>query len=165
MFPGSQTIGSSDEEMEEERRLAYVAITRAKKELYILHCQSRMVFGRTEYHPVSRFVEEIPEEYCNYEGSGADYTYEKDEYAPRKKIYTFDPESTEDRPKAAECTGNAGKKRTYGGAFAYVKAHEESERRAKPEENRNAVRFSLGEPGFRRRHGVRRQAAFGRCAV
>ncbi len=61
IFPGMQNIMSgSDADMEEERRLAYVAITRAKKKLYILHTKSRMLYGRTAYNPISRFVTEIP---------------------------------------------------------------------------------------------------------
>ena len=75
VFPGMQTISESEDEMEEERRLAYVAITRAKERLFILHCHSRMVFGRTEFHQKSRFVEEIPPEYCNEESMLTDYTY------------------------------------------------------------------------------------------
>ena len=62
LFPGMQTIMGGDAEMEEERRLAYVAITRAKRELYILHANSRMLYGRTQYNPPSRFLKEIPEE-------------------------------------------------------------------------------------------------------
>ncbi|MBE6691491.1 MAG: ATP-dependent DNA helicase PcrA, partial [Ruminococcaceae bacterium] len=46
---------------EEERRLAYVAITRAKDELYISHAKSRMLYGRTGANPASRFLGEIPE--------------------------------------------------------------------------------------------------------
>ncbi|MBE6531674.1 MAG: ATP-dependent DNA helicase PcrA [Ruminococcaceae bacterium] len=61
IFPGMQNILGSDDEMEEERRLAYVAITRAKDELYIVHTKRRMLYGRTSYNPVSRFVGEIPE--------------------------------------------------------------------------------------------------------
>ncbi len=61
IFPGMQTITSgSDDEMEEERRLAYVAITRAKKKLYIIHTNNRMLYGRTSHNPISRFVTEIP---------------------------------------------------------------------------------------------------------
>ena len=60
LFPGMQTITGGAEEMEEERRLAYVAITRAKDELYILRTRSRLLYGRTNAYPVSRFVEEIP---------------------------------------------------------------------------------------------------------
>ncbi len=61
LFPGMQTITEGQTEMEEERRLAYVAITRAKKELYILHTRNRLLYGQTMYNPVSRFVSEIPD--------------------------------------------------------------------------------------------------------
>lgn len=61
IFPGMQTIEGGNSEMEEERRLAYVAITRAKKELYVLHTSQRMLFGRTTYNPISRFISEIPQ--------------------------------------------------------------------------------------------------------
>ena len=61
IFPGMQNILASAEEMEEERRLAYVAITRAKDELFFLHTQRRMLYGRTSYNPISRFVGEISE--------------------------------------------------------------------------------------------------------
>lgn len=60
IFPGMQTIDGGETEMEEERRLAYVAITRAKRELYILHADQRLLYGRTSFNPVSRFVSEIP---------------------------------------------------------------------------------------------------------
>ncbi|MGN1121276.1 MAG: UvrD-helicase domain-containing protein [Eubacteriales bacterium] len=85
VFPGMQTISAPDDEMEEERRLAYVAITRAKKQLFVLYCRSRMVYGRTEYHQKSRFAEEIPEEYCILEGLSADVTYDRDEYAAARE--------------------------------------------------------------------------------
>ena len=62
IFPGMQSIMGSDAEIEEERRLAYVAITRAKKELFISHVNSRLLYGKTSYNPESRFLREIPEE-------------------------------------------------------------------------------------------------------
>ncbi len=61
IFPGMQTI-YQPEEMEEERRLCYVAITRAKEELYLLHANSRMLYGSTTRNRVSRFLQDIPEE-------------------------------------------------------------------------------------------------------
>lgn len=61
IFPGLQTVMAGPEEIEEERRLAYVAITRAKDELYILHAKSRMLYGHTACNPASRFLTEIPE--------------------------------------------------------------------------------------------------------
>ena len=61
IFPGMQSI-LDPSELEEERRLAYVAITRAKELLYITHAKSRLLFGRTQYNPRSRFIDEIPTE-------------------------------------------------------------------------------------------------------
>ena len=62
IFPGMQTILYEPENIEEERRLAYVAITRAKKKLYISSASTRMLYGMTNRNRPSRFVEEIPEE-------------------------------------------------------------------------------------------------------
>jgi DNA helicase-2/ATP-dependent DNA helicase PcrA len=64
-----QTHGESEEELDEERRLAYVAITRAKKRLTITHCQTRQLFGRTHYLSPSRFLGDIPAEVVKKEGS------------------------------------------------------------------------------------------------
>ena len=61
LFPGMRAIGDA-EEMEEERRLCYVAITRAKQHLYISHARQRMLYGRTSAALPSRFLKEIPEE-------------------------------------------------------------------------------------------------------
>lgn len=60
IFPGTQSI-YNPEELEEERRLAYVGITRAKKELYIINAETRMLFGSTSRNKPSRFSLEIPE--------------------------------------------------------------------------------------------------------
>ena len=62
LFPSTKAIGE-EEELEEERRLCYVAITRAKKKLYITNARQRMVFGRTQNNMLSRFIQDIPEEY------------------------------------------------------------------------------------------------------
>ena len=61
LFPGMRAIGDA-EEMEEERRLCYVAITRAKQTLTITHAKQRMLYGRTSAALPSRFLREIPEE-------------------------------------------------------------------------------------------------------
>lgn len=60
IFPGTQSI-YNPEELEEERRLAYVGITRAKKKLYIINAETRMLFGSTSRNKPSRFSLEIPE--------------------------------------------------------------------------------------------------------
>jgi DNA helicase II / ATP-dependent DNA helicase PcrA len=60
LFPHEQSVAERDG-LEEERRLAYVAITRARKRLYLSHAQTRMLHGQTRYNIASRFLEEIPE--------------------------------------------------------------------------------------------------------
>ncbi len=67
LFPGFQSI-MQPEEIEEERRLAYVAITRAKKLLYITTAHERMLNGSTQYNRPSRFLSEIPSELCEEKG-------------------------------------------------------------------------------------------------
>lgn len=63
LFPGQSAIWTNDQEdIEEERRLAYVGITRAMNDLTLTCARSRMIRGETQYNPVSRFVREIPEE-------------------------------------------------------------------------------------------------------
>jgi DNA helicase II / ATP-dependent DNA helicase PcrA len=61
LFPHEQSV-SEPEGLEEERRLAYVAITRARQRLYLSHAQTRMLHGQTRYNIPSRFLEEIPQE-------------------------------------------------------------------------------------------------------
>ncbi len=63
IFPGEMSK-YSQEDMEEERRLCYVGITRAKKELYISHCDERMVFGQTRRPLPSRFIDEMDSRAC-----------------------------------------------------------------------------------------------------
>ncbi|MBR3935754.1 MAG: UvrD-helicase domain-containing protein, partial [Oscillospiraceae bacterium] len=65
VFPGMQAIYDMNE-MEEERRLAYVGITRAKRNLFLTAAASRMIFGQTNHNRLSRFAEEIPEEYKDF---------------------------------------------------------------------------------------------------
>ena len=80
IFPGIQAIYNPDQ-IEEERRLAYVCITRAKKKLYITNAAQRMIFGQTVRNRVSRFVTEIPAGCCDVE----DKTIRKASAAELKK--------------------------------------------------------------------------------
>ena len=59
LFPSQRSLDDTDK-LEEERRLCYVGITRAKKKLFLTSCRSRMMYGRTVMFPPSRFLEEIP---------------------------------------------------------------------------------------------------------
>mgnify|MGYP004619590885 FL=1 len=74
VFPGVKAIGEQ-EEMEEERRLCYVALTRAKKKLFLSCARQRMIFGRTTSNRVSRFVDEIPPEHLEKRGIPRGYGY------------------------------------------------------------------------------------------
>lgn len=65
LFPHSNSL-VDESEMEEERRLAYVAITRAKKNLYLTHTSSRKYFGRIQSNPISRFVNDIDDSLIEY---------------------------------------------------------------------------------------------------
>jgi DNA helicase-2/ATP-dependent DNA helicase PcrA len=78
LFPGMRAIGDQ-EEMEEERRLCYVAITRAKKTLTISHAKQRMLYGRTNAALKSRFLNEIPEDCVIHKGG----------YRPRPETSSF----------------------------------------------------------------------------
>lgn len=92
LFPGMRAIGDA-EEMEEERRLCYVAITRAKQTLTISHARQRMIFGRTSAAMQSRFLKEIPSD-CIVRKGGA--TQQRYSYPPVVPGY-FTPKSTPSR--------------------------------------------------------------------
>ena len=61
LFPGFRAM-EKDEDMEEERRLCYVAVTRAKEQLYLTCAERRLLYGRTQYAHPSRFIDEMPDE-------------------------------------------------------------------------------------------------------
>jgi len=97
LFPGMRAIGDR-EEMEEERRLCYVAITRAKENLTISYAKQRMLYGRTSTALASRFLREIPEDLTVKKGS----TYTASTYripptpqrtAVHQNLYTYSPPS------------------------------------------------------------------------
>ena len=73
IFPGTQTIYATEKEMEEERRLMYVAITRAKEKLYLTNAHQRLLFGMTNRNRPSRFVAEIPMEYVTVPSAGRSF--------------------------------------------------------------------------------------------
>lgn len=84
VFPGIQNITSGiSDDMEEERRLAYVALTRAKDRITITHAKARLMNGRTMCNPLSRFVEEIPQHLIVEDTP----TYQEYAYTPRQRTY------------------------------------------------------------------------------
>ncbi len=90
LFPGMQNLLATDVEKEEERRLAYVAVTRAKDMLYLVHTKHRMLYGRTMYNPISMFVKEIPESLIDdvTPNSGDSYNYVPKTYYSENNNYS-----------------------------------------------------------------------------
>lgn len=111
VFPSYLSIVSGDfENLEEERRLCYVGITRAMKELTMTAAHQRMIRGETQYNRVSRFVREIPREYVELGKKTADRSSVKipektaDTYAKMRQIYqqnTFSPKKFEVKKAAS----------------------------------------------------------------
>jgi DNA helicase-2/ATP-dependent DNA helicase PcrA len=67
VFPHNRAL-LDPHELEEERRLAYVGITRAREQLFVSHAWQRMLFGQTQYNPPSRFLSEVPAELFDRQG-------------------------------------------------------------------------------------------------
>ena len=88
IFPHSKSIASlDDDEMEEERRLMYVGVTRAKEKLYFTYARERRLFGMSEYCQVSRFIEEAPKELLSGFYGGLDEKIKnKKMHIPKKGI-------------------------------------------------------------------------------
>ena len=101
IFPGYKSIGEP-KELEEERRLCYVGITRAKQYLFLTCAKQRTIFGSTTYNSPSRFLNEIPQEYLKgykeafeKETSNSSYTKSYDwEYGKSSKVTTYKIDNT-----------------------------------------------------------------------
>ena len=145
VFPSYMTITSDDPlEIEEERRLAYVGITRAKDDLTITCARQRMVRGETQYNPVSRFVKEIPPLLLDHK-------------LPRPKIREYD--DYEERGSGYGYGGMAG-----GSGYSRSGIQQDGYgRRDMPEDNgyhRNAG--MSGQTGYQRRFGIDADTVFDR---
>lgn len=86
LFPHRNSLLDS-EQIEEERRLCYVAVTRAKKKLYLTNARKRMIFGDISYNPPSRFINEINEEYLEKEETNAPKTFDKKQVINKNEEY------------------------------------------------------------------------------
>ena len=100
IFPSTQSMIGSSEDMEEERRLAYVALTRAKEQIFIFHTATRLLYGKTQHNPISRFVSEIPEKLIEKKGYESYYTppqqsakvyYQDTSYSIKQPAYKSEP--------------------------------------------------------------------------
>jgi DNA helicase-2/ATP-dependent DNA helicase PcrA len=110
LFPHSRALVDANE-LEEERRLAYVGITRAQERLFLTHAWSRQQFGTTQYNPPSRFLDEIPEELVEHQGNVQNRpkarTTRDDDWGGRK-VSSFDPDD-EFRERQVDAAMAAGR--------------------------------------------------------
>ncbi len=123
VFPHIRAL-TEPTEMEEERRLAYVGITRAQRRLHLSHAWSRQLFGTTNYNPPSRFLDEIPSELVEQVGNvGGRSSYGRQSYRRRddpppyrrSALATFDPDEDEavrHRERVVDAAINAGRRAT-----------------------------------------------------
>jgi len=93
IFPGLRVMGDTDS-MEEERRLCYVAMTRAKDKLVMTCANHRMLYGRTSTNPPSRFVDEIPGEYLHQSGGYRKPRINESDWRPERQFYQRESRST-----------------------------------------------------------------------
>lgn len=120
LFPSYMSITSDNasSELEEERRLAYVGITRAMKELVITSARQRMVRGETQYNKVSRFVKEIPPELLNGE-------IKKPAYLENRERHTAEPVKKKRPTMRDQLSGQSMQARAFssvhteGGSLSY----------------------------------------------
>ncbi len=109
IFPGMSSLIDAAE-LEEERRLAYVAMTRAKKMLYMIHTDERMLYGKTQRNPKSTFIGEIPD------------TYAETDVVKRPTIQVSESESPQPRRRSiisSQLTNDADKITSVGKSVGY----------------------------------------------
>ena len=139
IFPGSQSV-YVPEEVEEERRLAYVGITRAKEELNITMANSRLMFGMTSRNPKSRFAKEIPNELVDFSSALSDGF-------PSPSPYPGG------RGEGGEWGGQPNPASRRSGASAGGTAGRRFERAAAPV-RRSGLHFSVGDTAIHKTFGT-----------
>ena len=117
LFPGMRAIGDA-QEMEEERRLCYVAITRAKKHLTISYAKQRMLYGRTNAAMQSRFLREIPEDIVDKKGAYHSTAYSgyqaRSSYTPLRQPIYAKPTTTAATPVPEYRKGDMVQHKAFG---------------------------------------------------
>ncbi len=141
LFPGTQTLYAGPQEMEEERRLAYVAITRAKKNLTVSRAATRMLYGSTGRNLPSRFLREIPEELCETheaEPSYGGYAYGKTSLSGGYQKRSFGERRYRDGDDAFGSDG-------FFSPFADTRPKREFKSAAKPAAKTDPASYSPGQ--------------------
>lgn len=111
LFPSGMALNSDDEDaLEEERRLCYVGITRAKEKLFLSAARQRMMHGTTNNNPISRFIKEIPEDVIKMNGNGSFAVRKQNEMLQQAKSSSvLQSASVSSKPYSYGTTSNVGK--------------------------------------------------------
>ena len=161
IFPGYKSIGEP-KELEEERRLFYVGITRAKEYLYLTCAKRRTIFGSTSYNAISRFVKEIPEDLLdgyNELESKREETFEDSNYgwaygtnfAGKVKTYKFE-EASNNYAAASLSTGKAQKVENTTG-FTFRTAESFLNSLNKPKQEVDISQYKAGQRIYHKKFG------------
>ena len=153
IFPGYRSFGDPIE-LEEDRRLCYVAITRAKRRLYITNAESRLLYGQTQRNKPSRFIDEIPEEYMEKNdktkrttiSSGSGSQLSERTYGGRKQSTYL-----QERAAAqAKTSASGGEKFSAGDRISHRKFGEGTVLSATPMGNDTLLEISFDEGGTKK---------------
>ena len=162
IFPGYKSIGEP-KELEEERRLFYVGITRAKQYLYLTCAKRRTIFGSTSYNAISRFVKEIPEDlldgYNEIEGK-IEETFEDSNYgwaygtnfAGKVKTYKFE-ETSSTYAAASNLSTNKAQKVENTSGFAFRTAESFLNSLNKPKQETDISMYKAGQRIYHKKFG------------
>ena len=163
IFPGYKSIGEP-KELEEERRLFYVGITRAKQYLYLTCAKHRTIFGSTSYNAISRFVKEIPEELLEgyskingnkeetFEDSNYGWAYGTN-YAGKVKTYKFNETDAKTYNVAGSISTPKAQKVDNNSGFAFRTAENFLNSLNKPKQDIDISKYQSGMRVYHKKFG------------
>ena len=156
IFPGHQSMMDPNE-LEEERRLCYVGITRAKDYLFLTCSKQRTIFGSTSYNPVSRFLQEIPEELLEgYEDAFGDTSSKDNIFKDSNYTWTYGSKNNGNiksyKIDAKDQIAAAGNKQTVNSGFAFRTAESFLSNLGKKSSMNSNIDLSKYEAGIRVYH-------------
>ena len=163
IFPGYKSIGEP-KELEEERRLFYVGITRAKQYLYLTCAKHRTIFGSTSYNAISRFVKEIPEELLEgyseingnkeetFEDSNYGWAYGTN-YAGKVKTYKFNETDAKTYNVAGSISTPKAQKVDNNSGFAFRTAESFLNSLNKPKQDVDISKYQSGMRVYHKKFG------------
>lgn len=165
IFPGYQSIGEP-QELEEERRLFYVGITRAKRFLFLTCAKRRTIFGSTSYNPISRFIKEIPEDLLDgyedafapkrqeFEDSGYKWEYGFSKSASASKVKTYNVDSYKiPVGAAAQSGGSLGSNSGNENKFAFRTAESFLQSLNNKSKNVDVTKYESGQRVYHKKFG------------